>query len=477
MASASLDQLGLFTDLYELTMLQAYLAEGMTDTAVFTLFVRRLPERRNFLLACGLESVLASLEQLRFTDDDVTYLRSLNTFSETFLTWLREFAFTGDVIAVPEGTPVFANEPILEVVAPIGQAQLVETLVMNKIHVQTVLGSKGARVAAAARGKKVVDFGARRAHGIDAALKSARAFYIAGIDATSNVMAGKLYGIPVAGTMAHSYIQAHGDERQAFRAFARTFPGTTLLVDTYDTLEGVRRVIDLVKRAPDEIRIGAVRLDSGDLGTLARDTRRMLDAAGLQQIQIFASSGLDEWEIAKLLDTGAPIDGFGVGTGMSVSDDAPALDIVYKLSEYGGEGRTKLSRDKPILPGRKQVFRQVTDGKALGDTIVRDGEQLPGRALLRVAMRGGRRTPEAVEDLKSIRQRAEQEIEELPAHVASLEPANPPYPVRTSSALEHHHEDVRNRVTARSTDPTVARKSPKQPPEQLHERDRGGEHD
>lgn len=457
MTDARLDHLGLFTDLYELTMLQAYLAEGMTDTAVFTLFIRRLPEHRNFLLACGLDSVLASLEQLRFTDDDLAYLRSLKTFSEPFLTWLRDFAFTGEVMAVREGTPVFANEPILEIVAPIGQAQLVETLVMNQIHVQTVLASKGARVAAAARGRTVVDFGARRAHGIDAAVKAARAFYIAGIDATSNVLAGKLYGIPVAGTMAHSYIQAHGDEGEAFRAFARIFPGTTLLVDTYDTLEGVRRVIDLVKRAPGEIRINAVRLDSGDLAALARETRRMLDAAGLQDIRIFASSGLDEWEIAKLLDAGAPIDGFGVGTGMSVSEDAPALDIAYKLSEYGGEGRTKLSRHKPILPGRKQIFRQEANGMAVGDTIARAGEQLEGRALLRVAMRGGRRTPDASENLETMRQRAREEMAKLPAHLMSLEPADPPYPVHTSAALERHHEEVRRRVMGPSSSVATAR--------------------
>jgi nicotinate phosphoribosyltransferase len=322
----------------------------------------------------------------------------------------------------------------------------VETLVMNQIHMQTVLASKGARVAAAARGKKVVDFGARRTHGIDAASLAARAFYIAGIDATSNVLAGKLYGIPVAGTMAHSYIQAHRDECEAFRAFAKTFPGTTLLVDTYDTLEGVQRVIELVKRVPDEVRISAVRLDSGDLGALARETRRMLDAAGLQQVGIFASSGLDEWEIAKLLDAAAPIDGFGVGTGMGVSADAPALDIAYKLSEYGGEGRTKLSRHKPILPGRKQVLRQEKEGKAVGDLIARAGEQLEGRALLRPVMRGGRRTPDGVEDLQASRRRAAEELAKLPAHVTSLEPADPQYPVRTSAALEQHHEEVRNRV-------------------------------
>jgi nicotinate phosphoribosyltransferase len=247
MANTSLNQLALFTDLYELTMLQAYLAEGMTNKAVFTLFVRRLPEHRNFLLACGLESVLAYLEQLRFTDSDLAYLRSLKTFSDEFVDSLDEFRFTGDVHAVPEGTPIFANEPILEVVAPIREAQVVETFVMNQIHVQTVLASKAERVAAAARGRKVVDFSARRTHGIDAALKAARAFYIAGIDSTSNVLAGKLHGVPVAGTMAHSYVQAHSDERDAFRAFARTFPGTILLVDTYDTLEGVRAGEELAR--------------------------------------------------------------------------------------------------------------------------------------------------------------------------------------------------------------------------------------
>jgi nicotinate phosphoribosyltransferase len=448
MTNASLNHLGLFTDLYELTMLQAYLAEGMTDTAVFTLFVRRLPKHRNFLLACGLESVLAYLEQLQFTDDDLAYLRSVKTFSDEFVTRLRGFTFAGDVDAVPEGTPVFANEPILEIVAPIAQAQLVETLVMNQIHVQTVLASKGARVAAAARGRKVVDFGARRTHGIDAALKAARAFYIGGIDATSNVLAGKLYGIPVAGTMAHSYVQAHGDEREAFRAFAKTFPGTIILVDTYDTLDGVRRVIDLMKRAAEEITISAVRLDSGDLGALARETRRMLDDAGLQQVGIFASSGLDEHEIAALLDTGAPIDGFGVGTGMGVSDDAPALDIAYKLAEYAGEGRTKLSRHKPILPGRKQIFRQEQDGKAVADVIARAGEQLHGRPLLRPVMRGGRRTSDATDDLQSIRRRVAEELAKLPARVTALETAKPPYPVSTSAALEQHHDKVRKRVTA-----------------------------
>jgi len=448
MVDMTLSRLGLFTDLYELMMLQAYRAERMTGTAVFTVFVRRLPNHRNFLLACGLDSVLEYLEQLRFTDDDLVYLRSLQTFTDDFVASLREFRFTGSVHAVPEGTPVFANEPILEIVAPIPEAQLVETFVMNQVHLQTVLASKAARVAAAARGRKVVDFGARRTHGIDAALKAARAFYIAGIDATSNVLAGERYGIPVAGTMAHSYVQAHARERDAFSAFARTFPGTVLLVDTYDTLDGIRAVIDLVKSAPQEVKISAVRLDSGDLLSLARETRRLLDAAGLHSIGIFASSALDEYAIAALLDAGAPIDGFGVGTGMAVSEDAPALDVVYKLSEYEGKGRTKLSPDKPILPGRKQVFRQEMDGNAVADVIGRADERIEGRPLMRPVMHNGRRLPDAVDPLASIRRRAATELAHLPAHLLALTPAQPPYPVRISAALQRHHRDVSGRTPA-----------------------------
>jgi nicotinate phosphoribosyltransferase len=442
--------LSLFTDLYELKMMQAYVAEGITDTSVFTLFVRRLPEQRNYLLACGLEPVLEYLETLRFTKDDLEYLRSLNRFSEEFLAWLREFRFTGDVYAVPEGTPVFPNEPIVEIVAPIAEAQLIETLLMNQIHVQTVLASKGARVVTAARGRTVVDFGARRSHGIDAALKAARAFHIAGVHSTSNVLAGKLYGIPVAGTMAHSYIQAHEDERDAFRAFARIFPGTVLLVDTYDTLDGVRRVIDLITSAPDEIQVSAVRLDSGDLAPLAREVRRLLDAAGLQQVGIYASSDLDEHVIGRLLDSGAPINGFGVGTAMNVSEDAPALDIVYKLSEYRGAGRTKLSRHKPILPGRKQVFRQDAGGTAVRDVIGRADERLDGRPLLQLVMRQGARVPDACPRLESMRRLAAEELAQLPAHVTDIAAATAPYPVVISEALEQHHARVMEAVVARS---------------------------
>lgn len=449
MAGGRPNELALFTDLYQLTMLQAYWAEGLTDTAVFTLFVRRLPEQRNVLVACGLESVLAYLEQLQFRAHDLAYLRSLEMFSDEFLTSLGELRFTGDVHAVPEGTPVFANEPILEIVAPIMQAQVIETFVMNQIHAETVLASKAIRVVTAAQGRRVVDFGTRRTHGIDAALKAARSSYIAGVHATSNVLAGKLYGIPVAGTMAHSYVQAHGNEREAFRAFARRFPGTVLLVDTYDTVTGVRHVIDLVKSAPADIKVGAVRLDSGDLVALARETRRLLDEAGLHDIQIFVSSGLDEHSIAALLNAGAPVDGFGVGTGMTVSADAPSLDIVYKLAEYGGAGRTKLSPQKSILPGRKQIFRREEDGTAVADVIGRADEELPGRPLLQPVMRGGKRAAGGATDLDSIRRHAAEEFSRLPQRVRDVTPVNPPYPVDISAALEQHFEQVQAVAGAR----------------------------
>jgi nicotinate phosphoribosyltransferase len=434
--------LALFTDLYELKMLQAYLEEGMEQEAVFSLFVRRLPEARNYLLACGLDTVLDFLERLRFTDDDIRYIASLEGFSARFLEQLKDFRFTGEVHAVPEGTPVFANEPLLEVIAPIAQGQLIETLVMNQVHLQTVLASKAARVVAAAQGRAVVDFGARRMHGIDAALKAARAFYIAGVASTSNVVAGRAWGIPVAGTMAHSYIQAHDSEEDAFAKFAALYPDTILLVDTYDTLAGVRRVIDLARRLGDAFKVSAVRLDSGDLGALAKQSRALLDAAGLQRVKIFASGGLDEFEVGKLVEGGAPIDGFGVGTAMGVSDDVPALDIAYKLSEYAGKGRLKLSTGKPVLPGRKQIFRREESGRATGDVIGCDDEKLPGRPLMRTVMQNGRRLAEAALSLSEIRAHAEQEMALLPEQVRRIALAHPPYPVEISARLQAKHARI-----------------------------------
>jgi nicotinate phosphoribosyltransferase len=426
----------LFTDLYELTMLQSYFEERMDERAAFSLFMRHLPERRNYLVACGLEDVLAYLETLRFDDEALAYLESLGLFSQAFLQQLRTFRFTGDVYGVAEGTPVFANEPILEIEAPIAEAQLVETFVINQVHLQTVLASKAARVVEAAGGRRVVDFGLRRIHGTDAGLKAARAFHIAGVHATSNVAAGQAYGVPMAGTLAHSYIQAHDDELQAFRAFVRTWPETVLLVDTYDTLEGVRKVVALARELGPAFRVSGIRLDSGDLRDLARAARGILDQGGLRAVTIFASGGLDEDQIAALVASGAPIDGFGVGTDMGVSRDVPSLDAAYKLVEYGGRPRTKLSTGKTLLPGRKQVFRVDHDGVADHDVLARRDEAIPaGRPLLRLVMKDGRRCADAQVGLEEARAHATWERSRLPAALRALAPAAPPYPVEESRRL------------------------------------------
>jgi nicotinate phosphoribosyltransferase len=429
------DNPALFTDLYELTMLQAYFHEHMARDAVFSLFVRKLPPERNYLVACGLDTVLDYLEHLAFTRDSIDYLRSLGQFSESFLQWLGDFRFTGSVRAVPEGTPVFANEPILEITAPLPQAQVAETFVMNQIHLQTLLASKARRVVTAARGRAVVDFGARRMHGLDAALKAARAFHVAGVAATSNVLAGKKYGLPVTGTMAHSYVQSHGDEAGAFRAFVNSFPETVLLVDTYDTLGGIQKVIELADTLGNDFKVKGVRLDSGDLLTLSRKVRQALDGAGLHQVEIFASGNLDEYRIAELTAAEAPINGFGVGTHMGVSLDVPCVDMVYKLCEYAGEGRLKLSSGKPVLPGPKQVFRTLQDGRLVKDVIGCMDENLPGTPLLEPVMDNGMRLPAGARDLNTIRDDTQKQLARLPEAVADIHPADPPYPVEISPGL------------------------------------------
>lgn len=433
----------LFTDLYELNMLRAYMEAGMDGEATFSLFVRKLPERRNFLLACGLAQVLDYLETLHFSEAARDWLAAQPQFPRAFADRLADFRFTGSVRAVPEGTPVFAGEPILEITAPIGEAQVVETYVMNQVQLQTMLASKAHRVVAAAAGRPLVDFGARRMHGTDAAMKAARALYIAGIGATSNVLAAKSLGMPASGTMAHSYIEAFDDELDAFRHFAATFPDTVLLVDTYDTLQGVRKVVRLAEELGEAFRVRAVRLDSGDLGALAQESRRILDEAGLRRVGIFASGGLDEDRIAALVRDGAPVDGFGVGTDLGVSGDAPHLDIAYKLTAYRGRGRMKLSTGKRSLPGPKQVFRDERDGTARDDVIARSHERLPGRPLLVTVMENGRRTPEGGEPpLDRIRAHAAAEIARLPEPVRSLVPAEPPYPVRISDELAAYEAEV-----------------------------------
>jgi nicotinate phosphoribosyltransferase len=435
----------LFADLYEFTMLRAYFELGMDAQATFSLFVRNLPPQRNFLIAAGLNDLLDEIENLRFEPQQIDYLASLEFSSKPFLDWLANFRFSGDIYAMREGTPFFENEPIMEVVAPIAEAQLIETLILNQIGLQTILTSKAARVVAAARGRSVVDFGARRAQGIDAANKGARAFYIGGVESTSNVAAGQAYGLPVAGTMAHSFVEACASEMEAFRSFSDVFPDTTLLVDTYDTIEGVKKVVALAKERGADFKVGAVRLDSGDLDALSREARRILDDAGLSHVQIVASGGLDETKIDALTSRGAPIDIFGVGTDMAVSSDAPALDIAYKLTEYAGEGRMKLSPGKRSLPGRKQVFREFRDGVAVRDVIARHSETLAGVPLLQPVMLSGRRVAAQSCDLQQFRAYAKEQIAALPQSLRALH-SHEHYDVAISSALAEYERKTRARL-------------------------------
>jgi nicotinate phosphoribosyltransferase len=432
----------LFTDLYEVTMAHAYIAEHMSGTAVFETMFRRLPQGRSYVMAAGLSDVLDFLEAFQFQPEDIDYLRGLRLFTEEFLQYLSAVRFTGDVWAVPEGTVVFPNQPIVQVIAPILEAQLAETFVVNQIHLQSVIASKAARVVEAARGRMVVDFGARRAHGTDAALKVARAGYLAGIAGTSNLLAAREYGIPAFGTMAHSFIQAFDNELDAFDAFARLYPGTTLLVDTYDTLHGVDHVIELAKRRND-FDVAAIRLDSGDLGALSKAARAKLDAAGLNQVEIVASSGLDEYRIAALMDDGCPIDAFAVGTKLGVAQDAPSLDMAYKLVEYDGIGRTKFSSGKVIYPGRKQVVRRLDHGVFAGDTIGQPDEQLDGEPLLMPVMKNGRRLLQHDPGLPASRSWARQQIDRLPPQLRSLEAIGWSYPVDISPGIAGELERLR----------------------------------
>ena len=326
----------------------------------------------------------------------------------------------------------------MEVVAPLPQAQIVETFVMNQVHLQTVLASKASRVVDAAKDKTVVDFGLRRMHGADAGLKSARAFWIAGLAATSNVLAGKVYGIPVTGTMAHSFIQSHESELEAFRHFVRSYPETVLLVDTYDTLEGVKKVVQLSKELGDDFRVKGIRLDSGDLVSLSREARQILDEAGLNDLIILASGGLSEQKISRILQANAPIDGFGVGTGLGVSEDAPSLDFAYKLTSYAGKDRIKSSSGKATLPGQKQVFRQEENGMYSGDIVCGIEEQLSGRPLLEKVFEKGSRLDTKECELNKIREYCQNEKEKLPEFCRRLSSPEG-YSVKVSDALQERY--------------------------------------
>ncbi|OJB03448.1 nicotinate phosphoribosyltransferase [Burkholderia ubonensis] len=413
----------LLTDLYELTMLQAYFDAGMNDVASFEFFVRGLSPQRSFLMAAGLQPVLDYLERVQFTDACIERLAGTGRFRPAFLASLANLRFTGSVDALPEGTVCFADEPILRITAPIREAQLVESRVMNLLHYATLVASKAARAVLAARGRLLVDFGLRRAHGAEAGLLSARSSYLAGFSGTATLLAGLQYGIPTYGTMAHSYVQAHDDEALGFEHFVRSQPDNALLlIDTYDTERAACKVVALAHRlAADGIRIKGVRLDSGDLAAHARSVRAILDQGGLTDATIFASCNLDEYRLHDLVRQHAPIDGFGIGTRMNTSADAPYLDCAYKLVEYAGAPRRKRSEGKATWPGRKQVFRRYgPDGRIAVDCLALDGERIDGVVLLRPAMADGTRV--AVPTLDDSRRHAMRELATLPDAVRMLEP-------------------------------------------------------
>ncbi len=442
------NEAALIVDLYELTMAASYFAIGYNDAACFSLTIRRMPPRRGFLVAAGLERLLEALEDYRFEPPALDYLDSLKIFAPEFLGFLGSMRFTGEVFAMPEGSIFFAEEPILEIHAPLIEAQLLETLVINQIGMASLIASKAARCVLAAAGRRLIDFGLRRSQGVDAGLIAARSSYLAGFAGTSNVLAGRRYGIPVYGTMAHSYIMAHDREREAFEHFVALFPRlSTLLVDTYDTIRGVENAVAVGRQLKEHgFKLQAVRLDSGDLVELSVKTRRILDQNGLNDVSIFASGNLDEYRIQELLRAGAPIDAFGVGTEMVVSADAPALDVAYKLAEYKGQPRLKTSEGKLSMPGRKQVFRaRNAQGGFYGDiisladegatTVGREFKPAPSEVtpLLTRQFSGGRRLgPRAA--LSESRDRFLDEIGRLEQRYKDLERPDA-YPVRHTPAL------------------------------------------
>jgi nicotinate phosphoribosyltransferase len=438
----------LLTDLYQLAMAEAYLKVGMTGTAVFEFFVRNLPVRRAFLLAGGLEQAVGYLTSLQFDSVALARLSSLGKFAQPLIEYLAAFRFSGDVDAMPEGTVFFADEPILRVTAPLPEAQLVETRLINLLQFQTMIAAKAARMVLAAPGKQLVDFGARRAHGAEAALLAARAAYIAGFDGTATVSAATEFGIPVFGTMAHSFIQAHDDETMAFANFARARPeGLILLIDTYDTERAAAKVVKLAHGlAADGIKVRGVRIDSGDLAAHARRVRAILDEGGCADIAILASGGIDEDDLAAFMRAHVPIDGYGLGTSLDVSADAPALDCAYKLQEYAGVARRKRSEGKATWPGRKQVWRQRNaDGTFAKDILSTADDRQDGEALLVPVLRAGKRcAPQP--SLPAIRTHAQQQLANLPDSLRRLKGAS--YPIEIAPALRQLAADCDRRMAS-----------------------------
>ena len=446
------ENMSLFTDFYELAMCASYFDNKNFEPATFDLFIRRLPENRSYFLVAGLEQCLQYLQSIRFTDDHLAYLKTQG-FKRDFLDYLSGFRFTGEVCAVPEGTLVFANEPLIRVTAPIIEAQLVETFLLNTVNLQTMVATKASRVVYAAKGNPVIEFGLRREQGVDAGMKVARSSYIAGCQGTSNVLAWRVYGIPLFGTMAHSFVMSYSKEIDAFRAFTATFPNkSTLLIDTYDDFSGAEKAAVIAKELEAKgCRLGGVRLDSGDLAKTSRKIRKFFDAQGLSYVKIFASGDLDEYKIEELLNKGARIDSFGVGTKMGTSADRPYLDVIYKLCETGTADGSfspimKLSKDKITLPGRKQVYRfEDAEGDFEKDTIALAGEKVDGEPLLVKVMEKGSLTY-AFPSLQEIRANAAENLSKLPDAYKALTGA-PAYPVELSRNLLNLVKALKRQLT------------------------------
>ena len=437
----------LLTDLYELTMAQAYLEQGMDEPAVFEFFVRKLPAHRNFLVAAGLEQVLDYLSELRISKEELAWLDQSGRFSSQLLHYLETLRFTGDVEAMAEGTIFFPHEPIFKIVAPLPEAQLIESRVINLLNFQTMVASKAARSVLAAGGKPLIDFGLRRAHGAEAGLLAARASYLAGFSGTATVLAGMAYRIPLHGTMAHSFVQAHEDESVAFEHFAHTQPANViLLIDTYDTEAAADKVVSLALTLKTKgITVKGVRLDSGDLADHARKVRRVLDEGGLPHAQILASGNLDEYRLRDLIQSRAPIDGFAVGTAMTTSSDAPSLDCAYKLQEYGGRSCRKRSEGKATWPGRKQVYRYLADdGHMDHDIVTTHDDRLPGEPLLQPVMKNGCRLA-PWPDLTELQHHTAAQLGQLPESLRALEMV-PAYDVRISLTLQSLAQTVDRRL-------------------------------
>lgn len=441
----------LLTDLYELNMAQAYLDQGDNGEAVFEFFVRRLPQRRQFLLAAGLETALTFLENARFSPDEIAWLRTTGRFNDQMLDMLAAFRFTGDVHAMAEGTVFFPHEPILRITAPLQQAQIVESRIINIMHFQTLIASKAARMVLAADGKILSDFGLRSAHGAEAGMLASRASYIAGFGGAANVLAGMDYGVPVVGTMAHSFVQVHVDEISAFEKFARARPDSViLLIDTYDTIAGAKNVVALAPRlAADGIKVRGVRIDSGDLVAMSKAVRAILDAGGLTDAIILVSGGINEDVIAAHKAAGAPIDGYGIGANLTASQDAPVLDCAYKLQEYAGVPRRKLSEGKQTWPGRKQVWRSHdAAGTMSGDVLSTEDNRHPGDALITQVMSKGRRLSPPP-SLADSRKRAAANLAQLPAPLRALE-TNSSYPLVVAERLQTLAHDTDRLLRAKS---------------------------